>query len=76
MQCRVPSTVLGLHREKMAVLLNISPKEIYLCGFQGHKGMSHVQAVEAGDDSLISVSSALQVSAGGVLYPQEKNNVV
>lgn len=76
MQCKIPSTILELHWEKIAGLLNISPKEIYLCGFQGHKGRSHVQAMEAGDDSLISVRCVLQVLAGGVLYPPEKNNVV
>ena len=79
-QCRVPNTVLELHREKIAVEPKISPEEIYPYGFQGHKGMIQVQAVEAGNDSLISMRG--RVSCRYVLEeccvfadPQEKNNV-
>lgn len=55
MQSRVSSTILELHREKTAVEPMISPKEVYPHGFQGHEGMINSQAVEAGDDSLISM---------------------
>ncbi|XP_010292128.1 PREDICTED: probable imidazolonepropionase [Phaethon lepturus] len=54
-QCWVPSTTLELHPEKNAVEPKNSPKEFYPYGFQGHKGTTEVQAVEAGDDSVISV---------------------
>lgn len=79
-QCRVPSTILEFYREKIAIEPKISPKEIYPCGFQGHKGMSQIQAEDAGDDSLISMRRApcryLLEECCIFADPQEKNNVV
>lgn len=55
LQRTVPRTTLQLHREKVTIELKIGPEEIYPDGFQGCKGVIQVQAVQSGDDSLISV---------------------